>query len=210
MYIPEHFQPAHSGDPAALVEGNPFGMLVTVPGGVPFISHLPFLYERSNGPHGRLYGHMARSNLQWQHLLSGETVLVVFQGPHAYISPNWYNSPGVPTWNYAVAHLRGSPHLIEGEAELEDLLKRQTGVYESPQATPWDPTLTGERRSRLLSMIVGFEIDVSDVQAKFKLSQNRPLEDRQAIIEKLSQSASQADHAVARLMAHIPGSNQPT
>lgn len=151
MYLPEHFQPAHPDDAASLVTSHPFGMLVTVPGGIPFINHLPFLYDSTAGTHGRLYGHMARANLQWQHLLGGEPVLVVFQGPHAYVSPTWYNSPGVPTWNYAVVHLRGTPRLIEGEAELEDLIRRQTRIYESLQPVPWEPALTGDRRARLLS-----------------------------------------------------------
>lgn len=203
MYLPEHFQPAHPDDAASLVTSHPFGMLVTVPGGIPFINHLPFLYDSTAGTHGRLYGHMARANLQWQHLLGGEPVLVVFQGPHAYVSPTWYNSPGVPTWNYAVVHLRGTPRLIEGEAELEDLIRRQTRIYESLQPVPWEPALTGDRRARLLSMIIGFEIDVSDIQAKFKLSQNRPQEDRQNIIAKLGQSANPADQAIARMMAHM-------
>jgi transcriptional regulator len=201
MYIPEHFKEANPERISALIEGYPFGMLVTAPDGVPFVSHLPFLFERSSGSQGKLIGHMARANPQWQHFAEGSEILVVFQGPHAYVSPAWYSSAGVPTWNYAVAHLRGKPRLIEGESELEALVEQLTHVHESHLPSPWKPNLTGERRSKLLNMIVGFEIDITQVQGKFKLSQNRPLEDRQRVVVELNQSKNQTDAAVAKLMS---------
>jgi transcriptional regulator len=201
MYIPEHFNERDPERISALIEGHPFGMLVTAPEGVPFVSHLPFLFERPAGSQGKLLGHMARANPQWQHFSTGSEVLAVFQGAHAYVSPSWYSSAGVPTWNYAVVHLRGKPRLIEGEAELEALLEQLTRVHESPMPSPWEPKLTGERRSKLLSMIVGFEIEVTHIQGKFKLSQNRPLEDQQNVVKELSQSNRQADIAVAELMS---------
>ena len=200
MYVPEHFKETNPERILALVEGQPFGMLVTTPEGVPFVSHLPFLFERSAGSRGKLLGHMARANPQWQHLAAGTEVLAVFQGPHAYVSPSWYASPGVPTWNYAVVHLRGKPRLIEGEAELEALVEKLTRVHESPMPNPWKPELAGERRARLLNLIVGFEIDVTHIQAKFKLSQNRPLEDQQRVADELGRSNSQSAAAVAKLM----------
>jgi transcriptional regulator len=201
MYIPEHFKETNPARISALIAGHPFGMLVTAPEGVPFVSHLPFLFERSAGSQGKLLGHMARANPQWQHFSTGSEVLAVFQGPHAYVSPSWYSSPGVPTWNYAVVHLRGKPRLIAGEAELEALLEKLTRVHESPMPSPWEPKLTGERRAKLLDMIVGFEIEVTHIQGKFKLSQNRPLEDQQNVVKALSLSNNQTDTAVAELMS---------
>lgn len=201
MYIPEHFKETNLVRISALIEGHPLGMLVTAPEGVPFVSHLPFLFERLAGSHGKLLGHMARANPQWQHLSAGSEVLAVFQGPHAYVSPSWYASAGVPTWNYAVIHLRGTPRLIEGETELEALLEQLTHAHESPMASPWEPQLTGERRAKLLNMIVGFEIEVTDVQGKFKLSQNRPLEEQQNVVKELSLSNNQTNIAVAALMS---------
>lgn len=201
MYIPEHFKETNPERIAALIEGHPFGMLVTTPEGAPFVSHLPFLFERSTGSQGKLLGHMARANPQWQHFSAGSEVLAVFQGPHTYVSPSWYSSPGVPTWNYAVIHLRGKPRLIEGESELEALLEQLTHVHESHMPSPWKPNLTGERRTKLLNMIVGFEIEITHIQGKFKLSQNRPLEDQQRVVEELSQSSNQTDTAVAKLMS---------
>lgn len=200
MYVPEHFKEENPERISTLIRDNAFGMLVTAPHGQPFVSHLPFLFERVSGTPGKLRGHMARANPHWEHLATGAEVLVVFQGPHAYVSPSWYSTPGVPTWNYAVAHLRGKPRLIEAEAELEALLEQQTHVQEQHRATPWTPDLVGERRTRLLGLIVGFDIDITDIQTKFKLSQNRPAEDRVRIIAELGNSTNQVEVSVAKLM----------
>lgn len=205
MYIPEHFKETNSARISALIESNSFGMLVTAPDGVPFVSHLPFIFDRTAGSRGKLLCHMARANPQWQHLTAHAEVLAIFQGPHAYVSPSWYASPGVPTWNYAVVHLRGKPRLIDSESELEALVARLTGVYESGMPDPWQPNLAGERRANLLNMIVGFEIAVTDIQAKFKLSQNRPHEDQQNVVEKLGQSSNQTEAALAELMSRCRG-----
>jgi len=201
MYSPEHFKETNPERISALIKGNPLGMLITAPDGEPFVSHLPFILESSAGSQGKLLGHMARANPQWQHFVEGSKVLVVFQGPHAYVSPSWYSSPGVPTWNYAVVHLRGIPRLLEGESELEALVEQITHVHESNLPNPWKPNLTGERRSKLLNMIVGFEIEITHIQGKFKLSQNRPPEDQRSVVDKLSQSNNQTEAAVAKLMS---------
>ncbi|MBE2260476.1 MAG: FMN-binding negative transcriptional regulator [Candidatus Accumulibacter sp.] len=203
MYIPEHFKETNSERISSLIESNSFGVLVTAPDGVPFVSHLPFVFDHAAGSKGKLLGHMARANPQWQHFSSCGEVLAVFQGPHAYVSPSWYSSPGVPTWNYAVIHLRGKPRLIESKSELETLVERLTNIHESHMPNPWQPNLAGEQRTRLLSMIVGFEIEVTDIQAKFKLSQNRPPEDQQSVVEKLSESSNQIEAAVAELMSRV-------
>lgn len=201
MYIPEHFKETNSERISALIEGNSFGMLVTAPDGVPFVSHLPFIFDHAAGSQGKLLCHMARANPQWQHFSTCGEVLTVFQGPHAYVSPSWYSSPGVATWNYAVVHLRGKPRLIESESELEALVEQLTHVYESHMPSPWKQNLAGELRTKLLNMIVGFEIEVTNIQAKFKLSQNRPLEDQRRVIEELSRSSNQTEVAVSKLMA---------
>lgn len=112
MYIPEHFKETNPERIAELIKSYPFGALVTAPDGVPFISHLPLLFESAVGAHGKLLGHMARANPQWQHFAAGSEVLAVVQGPQAYVSPSWYSSPGVPTWNYTcwIKSLRPGPN----------------------------------------------------------------------------------------------------
>jgi transcriptional regulator len=201
MYIPDHFKEENSDRISTLIDKNSFGMLVTTIDGAPFISHLPFIFERTAGSKGKLLCHMARANPQWQHFSSCDEVLVVFQGPHAYVSPSWYSSPGVPTWNYAVVHLRGKPRLIESESELEVLVENLTHVHESHMPRPWKPNLSDGQRTRLISMIMGIDIEVTDIQAKFKLSQNRPPEDQQSVIEKLNKSRNHSEVAVAKLMS---------
>lgn len=203
MYIPEYFKETNPRHISALIECYSFGMLLTAPDGVPFVSHLPFIFDHAAGSKGKLLCHMARANPQWQHFSSSGEVLVIFQGPHAYVSPSWYSSPGVPTWNYAVVHLRGVPSLIEGESELEAMIEQLTDVYESRMPNPWKPNFADEQRTKLLNKIVGFEVEITDIQAKFKLSQNRPPEDQQCVVEKLGQSNNQTAVAVAKLMSVV-------
>jgi len=200
MYIPDHFKEEGQERLAELIGGYPFGTLVTVHDGFPFVSHLPFLFERHSGAHGKLIGHMARANPQWNDLAQGQKVLSVFQGPHAYVSPSWYAMPGVPTWNYAAVHLYGIPRLIEDGVELESIVEKLTAVHEAKYPEPWQLTLTAEKRARLLGMIVGFEIEVTEIQGKFKLSQNRSTEDQQRVIEQLGNSPSPLDIEVSTLM----------
>ena len=102
-----------------------------------------------------------------------------------------------------MVHLRGKPRLIESESELEALVEQLTHVYESHMPSPWKPNLAGERRTKLLGMIVGFEIEITDIHAKFKLSQNRSPEDQQNVVEKLRQSSNQTEVAVAKLMSGV-------
>ncbi len=200
MYLPEHFTERDSARIEALVRRHSFGTLVSVHRGQPFASHLPLLLDTGVEPHGKLLGHMARSNPQWQSLADGQRVLAIFQGPHAYVSPSWYRTPGVPTWNYAVVHVYGTARLIEGPEALGELVTRLTAVYEGDSATPWTPDLSGEMQKRMLRMIVGFEIDILEVQGKFKLNQNRSTEDQRRVIERLRQGGPAAA-AVAELMS---------
>ncbi|MHB1334117.1 MAG: FMN-binding negative transcriptional regulator [Sulfuriferula sp.] len=201
MYIPEHFQETDPQRITALIQANPFGMLVTAPAGVPFVTHLPFLFEPAAGVHGRLLGHVARANPQWQHFASGHAVLAVFHGPHAYVSPSWYASPGVPTWNFAAVHVQGIARVIEDKASFATLLEQLTQTHEASMASPWQPDFSGDRHAKMLDAIVGFEIDISDIQAKFKLSQNRSSVDRQSVMNELSLSSNQTENEVAILMS---------
>ncbi len=177
LYVPAHFR---VDDPKALfglIAANAFGTLVSSgPSGL-HVSHIPFLPER--GPDGqvRLLGHVARANAQWQALEGAEHLLAIFQGPHAYVSPGWYQShPSVPTWNYAVVHAHGRARLME-EAELHELVIGLSNTYEAGRPKPWRAgDLPADYVSTMLKAIVGFEIVVERLEGKFKLSQNRPAE----------------------------------
>lgn len=201
MYVPEHFREDDPQRIRALLRDYSFGVLVTVAEGAPFASHLPFIYEPDRGTRGMLSGHMARANPQWRHLVEAPSVLAMFEGPHTYVSPSWYSQFGVPTWNYAVAHVYGKPKVLDDTAQVGAIVERLTAIHEAGFAEPWKADLSEARTGRMLEFIVGFEIEVTAVEAKFKLSQNRSVEDRKRVIAKLEASDSQTDHAVAELMA---------
>jgi len=142
-------------------------------------THLP-LVVRDEGEHGLLEGHFAKANPHWKSLADRET-LVVFPGPHAYVSPALYAEPlSVPTWNYIAIHAYGTLEIIEGEAEKESLLARLIEANEPAYAEQWHGLPDGFRRT-MLAGIVGFRIPISRIEGKFKLSQNRPESDRRNI-----------------------------
>ena len=204
MYIPEKFAEENFKRITGLVENNPFGMLITTDEGSPSISHLPFLFEPNIGSHGKLIGHMAKDNPQWKSLIGAELVLVIFNGAHGYVSPTLYSTPGVPTWNYSVVHLHGKPSVIEDPAGVENILDILTAHFESSQPNPWKLSFPVEK-SKLLQMIVGFEIDIKKIEGKFKLSQNRTPQEQQNIINELGKSKHNGDVELSKFMASYFG-----
>jgi transcriptional regulator len=177
LYIPEHFRVDDPERLALLIERHPFGTLVTSSAAGLGVSHVPFVVEREAGEKMRLLGHVARANGQWRHLEEAVHTLVIFQGPHAYVSPGWYSQhPAVPTWNYATVHATGRARLLD-DAALHDLLLRLSAIHESGRDKPWRMSeLPPAYVDSMLGMIVGFEIEVERLEGKFKLSQNRPAE----------------------------------
>ncbi len=204
MYIPEQFIEEDFKRIIDLVKNNPFGMLIPEHEGSPCISHLPFLIESNTGSYGKLIGHMARDNSQWKSLTETESVIVVFNGAHGYVSPTLYSTPGVPTWNYAVVHLHGKPTVIEDSAGVENILEKLTARFESNKPDPWKLSFPIEK-SKLLQMIVGFEVEIQKIEGKFKLSQNRKPQEQQNIINELGKSNHNGDVELSKLMASYFG-----
>lgn len=198
MYLPKHFAEPDADRIAALIHDQGFATLVVQHDGQPFASHLPLLFDETAGEKGVLYGHLAKANPQWRSFTGG-TALAIFHGPHAYVSPSWYATPGVPTWNYAVVHVRGRVRLIEDPAEAGRIVQALTEKYDF-DADPDGPVLADDKWQAMLAGIVGFALDIEQIDAKFKLSQNRSTEDRQRVIAKLGQSDAPVDQAVASLM----------
>jgi transcriptional regulator len=143
---------------------------------------------------------MARANPQWQGFGEAQPVLAIFHGPHAYVSPSWYRATGVPTWNYAVVHVYGRARPIEDQATLRSLIERLTALHEARNPSPWRNDLPDDRYHDLLGKIVGFEIDIERMEAKFKLSQNRSDADRQGVIAGLRGTGRSSDAVLAELM----------
>lgn len=170
-----------------------FSTLVTAPGGVPFASHLPLLVQEE-GDAVFLRSHLARANPQWKHF-GAEEVLVIFQGPHALVDPGWYASaPNVPTWNYAVVHAYGHARVVEGEAT------RAIAYGLVREHTPDMAALPADFERRLLAGVVTFEIQVTRLEGKYKLSQNKSTQDVANVRRELSQSPHEHERETAELM----------
>jgi transcriptional regulator len=194
MYVPKHFSVEDRAALNALIRANPFGLLVGELEGSPFATHLPFLLDGD-----RLLSHFARGNPHWKSIDGQTEMLAVFSGPHAYVSPRWYESKqAVPTWNYAAVHVYGAPRVIEDAGEVRALLDRLVREYEEDS---W--SLDGQDADftdRMSRGIVAFEIPVERIEGKFKLSQNRTVEDRHRVIEAFEAPGDGENADLARLM----------
>jgi transcriptional regulator len=200
MYVPTVFAETDKARLHDFIDANSFGLLVSTHGGEPFATHLPFLLERDTGPHGCLVGHMARANPQW-HDLDGQQVLAVFSGPHAYISPTWYESANVvPTWSYVAVHAYGICRLIHDPEGLSQILKASVATFERSMPRPWTLDTGTDYIEKLLKAIVGFRIEISRLEGKWKVSQNHPEERRWKVVRVLEQSADADVREIARLV----------
>lgn len=182
MYVPDHFKVADEAEIFAFIDANAFGQLISIDAGRPFASHLPFLIAEDRKS---LHCHLARQNPQWQ-ALEGQQVLVTFLGPHDYISPSWYRNAGVPTWNYQAVHIYGTCRVFDAADELASVVEALSARYESAFDQPWQP----QYREAMLKAIVGVDIVIDEIEAKYKLSQNRPAADHAGVIEQLDEHGS--------------------
>ncbi len=184
MYVPQAFRLDDRARVIEVMRAFDFALLVTAPDGVPQASHLPFIYDpeplSEEGPEGTLLAHMARPNPQWRDFekLAAEEreALVIFQGPHSYISPAWYGAgpPNVPTWNYVAVHAYGIPKVIDDPAAVRALLERLVATQETELSPPWSTAgLTETYMAGMQRGLVAFEIPVTRLEAKAKLSQNK-------------------------------------
>lgn len=197
MYTPASFKVDDKEVIYDFMEQNSFAILFTHLSGLPYATHLPIWLDRSEGC---LYGHMAKANPQWHEI--NEDVLVVFNGPHTYISPSWYETDqAVPTWNYAAVHVTGKFTLIEDHNELKRILNQTVNVYESNMPQPWEMSSVDPKLLNILSdAIVVFKIEVSKIEGKWKLSQNHSEERRERVIQALESKHDDNSKKIADLM----------
>lgn len=202
MFSPKYFQMKDKAEVLRLMEDNSFVTIVTMHKGKPIATHVP-VHLQKEGDDYFIRGHLAYGNAQWRTFETNEQVLVIYQGPHAYISSSWYSHENVPTWNYQAVHVYGQA-MILGEAELKQDLAKQLQKYEKHRehAVFWD-TLSPELLTQQIKGIVGFKIKVEDMQATYKLSQNRNDEDYQNIIEKLQQEPQPHARHLAEVMKNM-------
>ena len=170
-----------------LIHDFPFATLVTQGDGEPHVSHLPLLYRSIPSQRDLLIGHMARANPHWKSFDGGLT-LALFHGPHAYVSPSWYLDPAaaVPTWNYAVVHVRAKAVIVTDPSETLATVNELTRRFESGRPRPWALQLSGGRLDAMLGAIVALRLVIERIDAKFKLSQNRDANDQRRVAAALA------------------------
>jgi transcriptional regulator len=200
MYVPPAFAESDLTKLHDFIEQNSFGLLVSNFDRLPFASHLPFLLERQTGSQGTLVGHLARANPQWAEA-NGQSVLAIFSGPHAYISPTWYEAEQVvPTWNYVAVHAFGRFQIVEDEPSLLQIVQRFIQFYEQGMPRPWSFDASTTFTKRMLGQIVGFRIEIDKIEGKWKLNQNHPVEHRKKVVAALRQQGDENSQAIAALM----------
>ncbi len=207
MYLPAHFEQPDGAAVARLALDHPLATLLWTAGDGLSAEHLPLIWDRGpqDGPQGTLRGHVARANPVWRDA-AGSPVLAVFQGPQAYVTPSWYPSKAatakvVPTWNYAVVHAHGRLRAIEDAPWLRTLVGRLTDTHEATRAHRWQvDDAPADYIAQMLRAIVGIEIDVLRVQAKWKVSQNRSAADRAGVAAGLDSLPSDGAAAMAALV----------
>ncbi|MCQ6279986.1 FMN-binding negative transcriptional regulator [Bacillus sp. EB600] len=197
MYIPKHFKIDDEEVIYDFIEKYSFATLFSRHNGEPYATHLPLILKKSENA---LYGHFARPNEQWKDA-ENQQVLVVFQGPHCYISPSWYETTKVvPTWNYVSIHLYGKLEIIEDRKVIVDSLNDMVNKYER-QESPYNLNDVDPQYIEGMSKgIIAFRIKITKIEAKAKLSQNHPLERQELIIKKLENTSNQDNLQVASLM----------
>jgi transcriptional regulator len=204
MYIPAAFRESRLEVLHALIREHSFAMLVSqLDDGQLFATHMPFLLDATRGPNGTLVGHMARANPHWQAFSSAERdALVIFQGPHAYISPSWYASEqAVPTWNYSAVHAYGRPQLLADPRRVRALLQATVETFESGLPQQWTTGRVSEEYiSGLARGIVAFEMPIDRLEGKRKLGQNRPVADAEGAAAGLRAHGDALGQAVAEQM----------
>jgi transcriptional regulator len=201
MYNPRSYRNENLEELFAIIRRHNFATLFTHRNGESFVTHIPFLVDPHRGPCGTLIAHVARANPHWKAFDGAAPSLVVFMGPHAYISPAWYREQKtVPTWNYAVVHATGTPRLVHDDAALRAMVMRLVENHEAPLGHPWDVRKAEAVIDAELAGIVGFEIPVDRIEGKFKMNQNRSREDQEGVAATLEASADATEREVARMM----------
>ncbi len=216
MYAPSYFRETDLTELDRLVACNPFATLITLRDGTPVATHLPVLYARAGGQ-VVFRGHWARPNPQWH---DASQALLIVHGPHAYVSPTWYPdkeaAARVPTWNYAAAHITGALEIIDDLQALAGIVSALSDQHETLNGSDWrfEPERADHRVQ--LKGIVGFRLEASRIELKFKLNQNHPVANRHAVADALAKKPDDASRAVADLMRRrrsppmLPEDTQPT
>lgn len=203
MYIPEIYNNNNQEKIIEFLKANSFGILINQNNGNLAATHIPLEYEIDNEGEQILAGHISKENPQWKNFENDNRVLAVFSGAHTYISPSWYDHENVPTWNYEAVHVYGKIKIIEGKKVIESL-KKLVDKYESEVDFPTKIEDYSKKTMMQVRGIVAFQIEITDIQAVKKMSQNRDDKNYNNIIYELEKSEKNADKMVAIEMKKCP------
>lgn len=193
MYLPAHFAESQPEEMHRIIREHPLGALVTNTEAGLDANHLPFMLDASRGPHGTLSAHLARANAAWTEVADGASVLVIFRGAQGYVSPNWYASKHethrhVPTWNYEVVHVHGRLRIHDDPRTVAGVVARLTRQHEAGQAHPWRMSdAPADYLVEKIAQIVGIEVEITRLEGKRKLSQNRERRDVESAVQALEE-----------------------
>lgn len=200
MYIPDLYKNENVEAIRSFLKSNSFGILVNQTEGKLWGTHIPLELETNRQGKEVLFGHVSKENPQWQAFENNNDVLAIFSGPHSYISSSWYDHENVPTWNYIAVHVYGKTRIIEGE-ELLFALKKLVDKYETPSKNPVKIENLSEETMKQTNGLVAFEIEITEIQAITKLSQNRDDKNHAMIISELQKCPNQnAQHIACEMV----------
>lgn len=197
MYIPPHYKNEDLDEIKDFLVNNSFGILINTVDNKPWATHIPLELDTENGK-DILVGHIAKANPQWKHFSENQEVLCIFNGPHSYVSSSWYKEEEVPTWNYIAVHVYGTLKVLSEEETMASMHKL-VDKYEQASKHPISLKNMSPKTLRQVKGVVGFKIEISDIQATYKLSQTR-LEDHSKIISELQERDDAGSKAIASEM----------
>lgn len=206
MYIPKSYEESRVPVLHEFLETRPFATLVTMGSEGLFATHLPLLLERAGGTLGVLRGHISRANTQWRDFSTSVDALVIFSGPHHYITPNWYPEKAksgkvVPTWNYVVVHAYVRLRVMEEATWLLENVTALTDAHEAGSSSPWQVGDAPEEYVQALTRgIIGLELTITRLEGKWKVSQNQSAENRKGVVKGLEELNTAESLAMKRLV----------
>nr|WP_299337636.1 FMN-binding negative transcriptional regulator [Allomuricauda sp.] len=198
MYIPHYYKNENLEEVKSFLVQNSFGILVNLLDGKPWATHIPLELTINSDGKEVLEGHIAKANPQWKSFESEQEVLCIFNGPHAYISSSWYKEEEVPTWNYIAVHIYGQLKILS-EEETMQALHRLVDKYERESKNPISLSDLSPKTLRQVKGVVGFQVEISEIQAAYKLSQTRS-EDHFRIREELMERKDSGSQQIAEHM----------
>lgn len=198
MYIPQHYKNENLKEVKEFIINNSFGILINYLNGKPWATHIPLVLDKDRKGNDILLGHIAKANPQWKYFAEDTEVLCIFNGPHTYVSSSWYAEEEVPTWNYVAVHIYGKLK-IQDEKALMASLNKLVDKYERKSKNPISLNKLSKNTLRQVKGVIGFEIEIKEIQAAYKLSQGRE-QDHPKIMEELEKQDTSGGHAIVEAM----------